>query len=120
MVLVMRTVEQQTGWKRPHPKMICQEKDILIGITEYNFDLSDDGFLRYATSRGVAYVAGEEGTYRRQFTGDFTKGREVLAEKIANKRMDEGRERIMECVVVEHDWPEYEPTWAAIEARVRV
>lgn len=22
------------------------------------------------------------------------------------------------CVVVEHDWPEYEPTWEAIEQRV--
>ena len=22
------------------------------------------------------------------------------------------------CVVVEHDWPEYEPTWKAIEKRV--
>ena len=24
----------------------------------------------------------------------------------------------LECVVVEKDWPEYEPTWKAIEARV--
>lgn len=24
----------------------------------------------------------------------------------------------MECVIVESDWPEYEPTWKAIEARV--
>lgn len=24
----------------------------------------------------------------------------------------------MDCVVVESDWPEYEPTWRAIEARV--
>ena len=24
----------------------------------------------------------------------------------------------LECVVVEKDWPEYEPTWRAIEARV--
>lgn len=24
----------------------------------------------------------------------------------------------LKCVVVEHDWPEYEPTWQAIEARV--
>jgi len=24
----------------------------------------------------------------------------------------------LECVVVEADWPEYEPTWKAIEARV--
>jgi hypothetical protein len=24
----------------------------------------------------------------------------------------------LSCVVVEHDWPEYEPTWKAIEARM--
>lgn len=26
--------------------------------------------------------------------------------------------RPLKCVVVEHDWPEYEPTWQAIEKRV--
>jgi len=25
---------------------------------------------------------------------------------------------LLECVVVESDWPEYEPTWAAIQARM--
>ena len=33
-----------------------------------------------------------------------------------------GREEVckspLDCVVVESDWPEYEPTWKAIEARV--
>lgn len=24
----------------------------------------------------------------------------------------------LQCVIVEHDWPEYEPTWQAIEKRV--
>ncbi len=37
-------------------------------------------------------------------------------------RIDKGRARDgklpLDCVVVEHDWPEYEPTWAAIAARV--
>lgn len=37
-------------------------------------------------------------------------------------RVDEYREEVgkmpLECVVVESDWPEYETTWAAIEARV--
>ena len=36
--------------------------------------------------------------------------------------ISEGREKdgipSVECVVVESDWPEYEPTWKAIEARV--
>ncbi|MFG0499654.1 hypothetical protein ACF8MH_20340 [Pseudomonas sp. YQ_13] len=30
----------------------------------------------------------------------------------------EHEDALVDCVVVERDWPEYEPTWAAIEARV--
>lgn len=32
-------------------------------------------------------------------------------------RIREGKDPL-ECVVVESDWPEYEPTWKAIEDRV--
>lgn len=39
-----------------------------------------------------------------------------------SKKVDAGRRRRrkgpIECVVVESDWPEYEPTWAAIEKRM--
>jgi len=28
------------------------------------------------------------------------------------------RKTVLKCVVVEHDWPEYEPTWAAIKKRM--
>ena len=31
---------------------------------------------------------------------------------------EEGGKPLLRCVVVEKDWPEYEPTWKAIEARV--
>ena len=41
----------------------------------------------------------------------------ILAEKIDAHRINRGKEPL-QCVVVEHDWPEYEPTWKAIEARV--
>jgi hypothetical protein len=37
--------------------------------------------------------------------------------KIALHRHARGAGR-MRCVVVEHDWPEYAATWAAIEHRV--
>lgn len=37
--------------------------------------------------------------------------------KITEGRCRDGR-RILNCVVVEDDWPEFEPTWAAIAARV--
>ena len=40
-----------------------------------------------------------------------------LTGKIYLDRMEEGRGGLR-CVVVESDWPEYKPTWAAIQARV--
>ncbi len=42
---------------------------------------------------------------------------ERLAAKCGLGRIDSGK-RNLECVVVESDWPEYGPTWAAIEARM--
>lgn len=41
----------------------------------------------------------------------------VITSKISKGRAEDGKMPI-DCVVVESDWPEYEPTWAAIEARV--
>ena len=49
-----------------------------------------------------------------------TRAWEALAR--IGKRVEEGREAHgkapFNAVVVEHDWPEFEPTWAAIEARM--
>lgn len=70
------TLAQQTGWQRPHPKALCQDIKILQKVTECDFDLSDPGFQRYATMRGVLYLAGVKGSPRWRFTDDFSKGRE--------------------------------------------
>ena len=40
-----------------------------------------------------------------------------LAGKVHDYRLGEGKQTL-ECVVVESDWPEYGPTWAAIEERM--
>lgn len=40
-----------------------------------------------------------------------------LAKKVAKGRADDIKIPL-ECVVVEQDWPEYEPTWMAIEERM--
>lgn len=40
-----------------------------------------------------------------------------LEEKVALYREQAGKKPLV-CVVVESDWPEYEPTWKAIEQRV--
>ena len=51
--------------------------------------------------------------------GNSLKGDEIrrLAREYAEQRRLKGK-KPLECVVVEKDWPEYEPTWRAIEARV--
>ena len=51
--------------------------------------------------------------------GNSLKGDEIrrLAREYAEHRQ-RLRKKPLECVVVESDWPEYEPTWQAIEARV--
>lgn len=40
-----------------------------------------------------------------------------LCSKVDQHRRDAGKPDL-QCVVVEKDWPEYEPTWAAIERRM--
>lgn len=40
-----------------------------------------------------------------------------LAQWFDERRVEENRSP-MTCVVVEHDWPEYEPTWSAIQQRM--
>ena len=41
-----------------------------------------------------------------------------ILEKMSNQvRANRGKSPLC-CVVVESDWPEYEPTWQAIEGRV--
>ena len=39
-----------------------------------------------------------------------------LCKKVADKRKEAGKP-VFKCVVVEEDWPEYEPTWQAIQER---
>lgn len=40
-----------------------------------------------------------------------------LLQKVDRYRLNNGKVPLV-CVVVEWDWPEYEPTWQAIERRV--
>jgi hypothetical protein len=69
------SIAQQTGWKRPYPKMICQDINVLQRVTEYDFDLNDATFARYAEQRCGRGVAGIEGSVEWRFTGDYSKGR---------------------------------------------
>jgi len=40
----------------------------------------------------------------------------VIADKLVTCRRNAGK-KPLQCLVVESDWPEYEPTWKAIEDR---
>ncbi len=45
------TIEQQAGWFRTYPEMICTSYKVLKKITQFNFDLSNDEFLSYVKCR---------------------------------------------------------------------
>ena len=42
-----------------------------------------------------------------------------LFNRVESCRHVVGGKRSLKCVVVEHDWPEYEPVWKMIEDRVK-
>lgn len=41
----------------------------------------------------------------------------TICDRVTSRRKQLGKAPL-ECVIVESDWPEYGPTWAAIEARM--
>lgn len=65
--------------------------------------------LRYVVIKWKDAMTGLTPTERRTL--------KQLCAKCAYGRVLSGKPKL-ECVVVESDWPEYEPTWAAIEARM--
>lgn len=72
--ITVPSVEQQTGWRRPHPKYLCQDFYLCLRIEQYDFDLSDEAFQRYAKRRGVLYKAGTGDRWR--ITADHQATRE--------------------------------------------
>jgi len=47
----MQTIEQQTGWSRGYPKMICQNVDVLSAVNDYSFDVNNHEFIEYFRCR---------------------------------------------------------------------
>ena len=56
---MVKTIAQQTGWKRPFPKMICLDSMVFDSVSEFDFDLSNEGFFQYFKER-TGYVIKEE------------------------------------------------------------
>jgi hypothetical protein len=60
-------------WTRPGKNALCQEVDLLMLVQEYDYELSDSDFRRYAKARGILHVAGEPGSRRWEFYSDYSK-----------------------------------------------
>lgn len=52
------------------------------------------------------------------FTARERKLFDTLILKVDLARLNRGKNDLLECVVVEDDWPEYEIVWGMIEKRV--
>ena len=69
------------------------------------------------TKRELRYIVIKIKDARAALTGLQLDHLESLCARVNEYRHDFGK-RDLACVVVESDWPEYEPTWKAIETRV--
>jgi hypothetical protein len=60
-------------WVRPGDSALCQEVDLLIMVSQYDYDLFDEAFQAYCSARGILHVAGEPGSRRWKYLADFRK-----------------------------------------------
>ncbi len=47
----MTPLERSTGWRRPGPNAICQEWDVLMRVSIFNYNLDAPGFYEYCRAR---------------------------------------------------------------------
>lgn len=71
-----RTIFEQTGWRRPYPQTLCMRYETLCKITEYDYDLSDAGFVDYARRRGCMNGVFREGSALREYVRDHWRTQE--------------------------------------------
>jgi len=67
--------------------------------------------------REERYIVFKLSDVEEHFTPDEKRHLERLVE-VQRAGREEACKSPLDCVVVESDWPEYEPTWREIEARV--
>jgi hypothetical protein len=58
-------------WSRPGPQALCQDTDLLLLVSEYDYDLSRPDFQAYCRSRGILYMAGTPGTTRWEYSEHY-------------------------------------------------
>lgn len=79
--LTVKTIAEQTGFRRAMPVTLCQNFDLLRQVCEYDFDLSNEEFQDYARRRGVLYKAGVPSTDRWLFTANHQTTRAEFFER---------------------------------------
>ena len=60
-------------WTRSGRDSLCQENELLILVSEYNYDLSNKNFQDYCKDRGILSVAGKSGSKRWDFFLNYKK-----------------------------------------------
>lgn len=66
----IRSIYEQTGWQRPYPEAILTRYELLCKITNFDFDLGNEGFQKYARSRGCLNTAFRAGSCHRRYVHD--------------------------------------------------
>lgn len=96
--------------------------------------MTDQNAEKETSSGQCAATVGLGGTFRREIRYAVLKWKDAIAAltpeevdtlhhimwKTHDYRESQGKHRYVDCVVIEKDWPEYEPTWRAIEARMKM
>ena len=94
-------------------------EDIRGGETDRDLYAPVDSLVSPVFAREDRYIVLKRREIRNALT-DLE--REILisiCDKIHDYRCRIMEKPPLECVVVENDWPEYEPTWKVIEKRVK-
>jgi hypothetical protein len=81
-------------WVRPSDSALCQDVELLIMVSQYDYALSNKTFQAYCSGRGILHVAGEPGTKRWKYLADYRKTKSAyfadsyfhFAEEVGGKR----------------------------------
>lgn len=78
------TVERRAvpkPWKRSGEHALCEDPDLLVLATEYDYELQEEAFRQYCVARGRLHVAGEPGSRRWDYFVEHTRTKdEYLAD----------------------------------------
>jgi hypothetical protein len=78
-----------------------------------------EGFVMPEFKREFRYLVMKFKDVRKYLTDTEKEILLTLTKKITKGRCDDEKDQL-DCVVVESGWPEFEPTWKAIQRRVSV